>query len=39
MESKKNDILQAAIRLFSRKGYYSTSVEEIAKESGMAKAS
>ncbi|WP_025717598.1 TetR/AcrR family transcriptional regulator [Paenibacillus sp. 1-18] len=39
MESKKNDILQAAIRLFSRKGYSSTSVEEIAKESGMAKAS
>lgn len=39
MESKKNDILQAAIRLFSKKGYYSTSVEEIAKESGMAKAS
>lgn len=39
MKSKKNDIVQAAIRLFSKKGYYSTSVEEIAKESGMAKAS
>ncbi|RAK17160.1 TetR family transcriptional regulator [Anoxybacillus vitaminiphilus] len=39
MEEKKIEIIHAAIRLFSEKGYNSTSVEEIAKESGIAKGS
>ncbi|MFB5674729.1 TetR/AcrR family transcriptional regulator [Paenibacillus terreus] len=39
MDNKRDDIVQAAIRLFSKKGFAATSVEEIAKESGMAKAS
>lgn len=39
VEEKKIEIIHAAIRLFSEKGYNSTSVEEIAKESGMAKGS
>lgn len=39
MEQKKLEVLPIAIRLFSEKGYHSTSVDEIAKESGMAKGS
>ncbi|MDP4098613.1 TetR/AcrR family transcriptional regulator [Paenibacillus sp. P96] len=39
MDNKRDDIVQAAIRLFSKKGFAATSVEEIAKESGIAKAS
>ncbi|WP_458119824.1 TetR/AcrR family transcriptional regulator [Paenibacillus sp. Z6-24] len=39
MKSKEEDIIEAAVRLFSEKGYTATSVDEIAKESGMAKAS
>ncbi|MFB5266741.1 TetR/AcrR family transcriptional regulator [Paenibacillus enshidis] len=39
MDNKRDDIVQAAMRLFSKKGFVATSVEEIAKESGMAKAS
>jgi AcrR family transcriptional regulator len=39
LDNKRDDIVQAAIRLFSKKGFAATSVEEIAKESGMAKAS
>jgi len=39
MESKKQDIVRTAARLFSEKGYANTSVDEIAKESGIAKAS
>lgn len=39
MDERKIDVLLVAIRLFSEKGYHSTSVEEIAKESGMAKGS
>lgn len=39
MKSKEQDIIEAAVRLFSEKGYTATSVDEIARESGMAKAS
>jgi len=39
LKSKEEDIIEAAVRLFSEKGYTATSVDEIAKESGMAKAS
>jgi AcrR family transcriptional regulator len=39
MEGRKLELISVAIRLFSEKGYDSTSVEEIAKESGMAKGS
>lgn len=39
MGEKKIEVIHVAIRLFSEKGYNSTSVEEIAKESGMAKGS
>jgi AcrR family transcriptional regulator len=39
MDEKQTDIMRAAVRLFSEKGYNSTSVEEIAKASGMAKGS
>lgn len=34
----KEDIIQAALSLFSKKGYHSTSVDEIARNSGMVKA-
>ncbi|MFB5760741.1 TetR/AcrR family transcriptional regulator [Paenibacillus medicaginis] len=33
------DIIQAALSLFSEKGYEATSVDEIARQSGMVKAS
>lgn len=39
METKKQEIILVAVELFSKKGYEHTSVEEIAKESGMAKGS
>ena len=39
METKKQEIILIAVELFSKKGYEHTSVEEIAKESGMAKGS
>lgn len=39
MEEKKLDVIPIATRLFAEKGYSATSVEEIAKESGMAKGS
>lgn len=39
MEQRKLEVLLIAIRLFSENGYQATSVEEIARESGMAKGS
>ncbi|MFJ5623516.1 TetR/AcrR family transcriptional regulator [Peribacillus loiseleuriae] len=39
MDGKKLEIIPIAMRLFSEKGYESTTVDEIAKESGMAKGS
>lgn len=39
MDAKKLEVIYIAIQLFSEKGYNATSVEEIAKESGMAKGS
>lgn len=39
MKTKEQDIIETAVRLFSEKGYTATSVDEIAKESGIAKAS
>lgn len=34
---KKEEIIQSAIRFFSKKGYYATSVQEIAEECGISK--
>ncbi|MFJ8234705.1 TetR/AcrR family transcriptional regulator [Ureibacillus sp. NPDC094379] len=39
MDKKKLEIIKIAIHLFAENGYHSTSVEEIAKESNMAKGS
>ena len=39
MKNKEHEIIEVALQLFSEKGYTSTSVDEIAKESGIAKAS
>lgn len=39
MDEKKLEVIPVAIRLFSEKGFQATSVEEIAKESGIAKGS
>lgn len=39
MGKKKLEVIKIAIRLLAENGYHSTSVEEIAKESGMAKGS
>lgn len=35
--SKKNELMYHAIRLFSRKGFYQTSVQEIAQAAGISK--
>jgi len=35
-EEKQDLIRQAAVRLFSRKGFYNTRAEEIAREAGIA---
>ena len=37
MDSRKLQIMETAIKLFSNQGYHSTSVQEIAKECGIAK--
>lgn len=39
LKNKEHEIIEVALQLFSEKGYTSTSVDEIAKESGIAKAS
>lgn len=39
MKNKEDEIIEVALQLFSEKGYTATSVDEIAKESGIAKAS
>lgn len=39
MSEKKKQIMEAAMRCFSRKGYEATSIQEIAQELGMAKGS
>lgn len=39
MNEKKIEVFPVAIQLFSEKGYQATSVDEIAKESGMSKGS
>ncbi|WP_180954409.1 TetR/AcrR family transcriptional regulator [Bacillus sp. V5-8f] len=39
MEDKQVEVIRIALSLFADKGYNFTSVEEIAKESGMAKGS
>lgn len=39
MESKKQLILEVALSSFSQKGYYSTSVQEIASQCGISKGS
>lgn len=39
MDEKKLEIIAIAIQLFSKKGYNATSVDEIAKEAGIAKGS
>ena len=35
--TKRKSILEAAFRLFSRKGYSQTSIEELAREAGIGK--
>ncbi|QPA30189.1 TetR/AcrR family transcriptional regulator [Thermaerobacillus caldiproteolyticus] len=37
--SRREEIIQAATKLFAQKGYYATSMQEIAEQSGMAKGS
>lgn len=37
MSEKKERILKVAIRLFSQRGYYATSIQEIADQSGISK--
>ncbi len=37
MNEKKERILSVAVRLFSQKGYYATSIQEIADQSGISK--
>ncbi|MGA9290295.1 MAG: TetR/AcrR family transcriptional regulator [Anaerobacillus sp.] len=37
MNEKKKVILEAAMQLFARKGFHSTSIQEIANESGISK--
>jgi AcrR family transcriptional regulator len=37
--SRKENIIQAAMKLFAQKGYHATSMQEIAEQSGMAKGS
>lgn len=37
MNEKKERILSVAVRLFSQKGYYATSIQEIAEQSGISK--
>lgn len=39
MEEKKIDIMHAAMQFFSKKGFESTSMQEIANEAGMSKGS
>lgn len=39
MDNQKNQILQTAMKFFSDKGYYSTSMQYIAKECGISKGS
>jgi len=36
-EEKKNAILNAALKIFSRKGYVSAALDDVAKEAGVAK--
>jgi TetR/AcrR family fatty acid metabolism transcriptional regulator len=36
-DSKKDKIIQAALKLFSRQGYHKTTVKEIAREAEVAK--
>ena len=35
VEKRQNQIFEAAIRLFSKKGYHTTTLREISKESGI----
>lgn len=37
MNEKKATIIETAIHLFAQKGYYSTSIQEIASEAGISK--
>ncbi|NUK30818.1 TetR/AcrR family transcriptional regulator [Parageobacillus sp. VR-IP] len=37
--NRKEEIIQAAMKLFAQKGYYATSMQEIAEQSGIAKGS
>lgn len=39
MSEKRHHILEVAIRLFARKGYHATSIQEIVDELGIAKGS
>lgn len=36
-EKKRNKIMQAALKIFSRKGYSPAAVDEVAREAGIAK--
>ncbi|CAI6069507.1 TetR/AcrR family transcriptional regulator [Cohnella sp. JJ-181] len=39
MSNRKNQIIEAAMRCFARKGFHATSIQEIVDELGMAKGS
>lgn len=36
-EQKRNKIMQAALKVFSRKGYSPAALEEVAREASIAK--
>ena len=36
-KQRQTDILKTALKLFSQKGYYATSIDDITREAGISK--